>query len=79
MEETGSYIYCTCILVPSGMGREEKEEASKLLIFLGREGKLGIGRDEGGGAADPPQEGKEEGEGSTNPKSRSFIDPLVER
>ncbi len=46
------------------MGREEKEEASKLVILLGREGKLGIGWEEGGGAADPPQEGKEDGEGS---------------
>ncbi len=30
------------------MGREEKEEASKLVILLGREGRLGIGREEGG-------------------------------
>ncbi len=33
------------------------------MILLERAGKLGIGREERGGAADPPQEGKEEGEG----------------
>jgi hypothetical protein len=66
------------LLGPSGMGREGKEEASKLVIPLGREGKLGIGREERGGAADPPQEGKEEGEGSANPKWKASKDLLKE-
>jgi hypothetical protein len=72
-EEKGSYWF------PLGWVEREKEEASKLVILLGREGRLGIGREERGGAADPPQEGKEDGEGSTNSKSRNFIFPLVER
>jgi hypothetical protein len=72
----GAIIYC----FPQVWVERKKKKLVSYSDPLGkRRQAIGIGREEGGGAADPPQEDKEDGEGSNNSKSRSFIYPLVER